>query len=91
VKYRIQGKFTKQEQKVIHQTMAALACVWHCDLIWTIRRARCDRHRCFATVPLSLFPVFARDVADLAAKLPGRACELSEHLRLSTLSGNVAR
>lgn len=76
MKYRIRGKFTKQELKIIHQTMAAVAPIWHCDLVWTIRRARCDRRRCYATVALSLFPVWANDVADLAAKLPGRACEL---------------
>ena len=95
MRYRIKGKFSKTERKLIHQMMDAIAPIWCYDLGWTIHRARCDRRRCYATTPLSVLVVWADDAFSLAAQLPVRACELDARLRKAlaarSLSGNVSR
>jgi len=74
--YAIKGKFTGQERRIIHRAMAALNGAWHDGAIWTIRRACCDRRRCYAAAPFSPFAILGRDVVALMARLASRVSEL---------------
>lgn len=66
MKFTVKGKFTPQELRDLDMAMREL------DGVWDIRRAPCDRSRCYATGPLALWPLLARSVRDLIDRLQAK-------------------
>lgn len=66
MKFTVTGKFTPQELRDLDLAMREL------DGVWNIRRAQCDRFRCYATGPLALWPLLAGSVRDLIGKLQAK-------------------